>query len=150
MTDFVHKFGVAEGHCHHRCTAHDTRRPSGHSGRLAARMKKKKKSNTCDGYHGLRQSALDEMVMLLFLSVLKFFQICRFLWHHILISKVSWNALQLVRYANLLPQNTLILSWDSDPFVRVPIIGVKLWSQRALIVPHCTLPQVPPRASQPS
>lgn len=82
MTDFVHKYGVAEGHCHHRYTAHDTRAPSGHSGRLAARMKKKKKSNTCDGYHGLRQSALDEMVIVLVLSVLKFFRICRFLWHH--------------------------------------------------------------------
>ncbi|KIK39724.1 hypothetical protein CY34DRAFT_320267 [Suillus luteus UH-Slu-Lm8-n1] len=42
MTDFVHKFGVAEGHCHHRCMAHGTRAPSGHSGRLATRMKKKK------------------------------------------------------------------------------------------------------------
>ncbi|KAG2751011.1 hypothetical protein P692DRAFT_20404543 [Suillus brevipes Sb2] len=88
MTDFVHRFGAAEGHCHHRCMAHDSRAPSGHSGRLAARMKKKKKSNTCNGYHGLRQSALDEMVMLLFLGVLNSFGsgICRFLWHHILIS----------------------------------------------------------------
>ncbi|KIK41410.1 hypothetical protein CY34DRAFT_205416 [Suillus luteus UH-Slu-Lm8-n1] len=68
-------------------------------------MKKKKKSNTCNGYHGLRQSALDEMVML-FLSALKF---CRFLWHHIL---------------------------KSDPFVCVPMIGVELWPQRALIVPQ--------------
>jgi len=76
------------------------------------------------------------MVMLLFLGVLFLSDLKVSVASYFDIVSLMERCAAGEVYANLLPQNTLILSWDSDPFVCMPMIGVELWSQRALIVPQ--------------